>query len=132
MRPVLLALCVPAVLFAVGVTGRGGLEAVAVSADAKLLAVGGQNRVVYILNADNTEVKSRFWVGARVGGLAFSKDGARLVVADEADRLHLLDTATGKVLGKFANAGGMRSGTLANLAVVRDLGESDKNRLRFL
>src|SRR5204862_2520494 len=81
-----------------GVTGRGGLEAVAVSPDGKLVACGGQNRVAYLLDAASLEVKRRAWVGARVGGLAFSRDGSRLAVEDETDRLQLLEAASGKVL----------------------------------
>ena len=70
--------------------GRGGLEAVAVTADVKLVAVGGQNRVVYLLDASSLEVKKRFYVGARVGNLAFSKDGKRLAVGG-AGATHLFD-----------------------------------------
>ena len=84
-----------------GVTGRGGLDAVAVSADGKWIAVGGQNRVVYLLDADTLEVKKRIHLGARIGGLAFSRDGTRLVIEDETDTLHLMDTATAKVVAKL-------------------------------
>src|SRR5262245_36220436 len=79
-----------------GVTGRGGLEAIAVSPDGKRLAAGGQNRVVYLLDADTLEVQKRIWLGARVGRLAFTTDGKRLLVEDDADTLHLLDSTTGK------------------------------------
>jgi len=40
---------------------------VAVSADGKQVAVGGQNRVLYLLDAGTLEVKRRLWLGARVG-----------------------------------------------------------------
>lgn len=132
MRTLLLALLLPLILLAAGVPGRGGFEAVAVSPGGKLVAVGGQNRVVYLLDPEKAEVRSRFWLGARIGELAFSKDGARLVVADETDRLHLLDVATGKTLARIANAAGMRALPATNLLVVHDLGDLTRNRLRFL
>src|SRR5215207_9445246 len=94
----LAALALPAPALAGGAFGRGGLEAVAVSPDGKRLAVGGQNRVVYLLDADTLAVQRRVWLGARVGRLSFSGDGKRLLAEDEADNLHLLDAASGKSL----------------------------------
>ena len=131
-RSLLLMLCCGTAALAGGVTGRGGLEAVASSPDGKVVAVGGQNRVVYLLDAATFEVKRRVWLGARVGGLAFSKDGTRLVVEDEADRLHLLETDSGKSLIKPFAFGGMVASPVGDLAACRDAGESGKNRLRFL
>src|SRR5262249_16950956 len=65
LRSLLLSLCCCGLSLAGGVTGRGGLEAVAVSPDGKLVAAGGQNRVVYLLDAATLEVKRRIWLGAR-------------------------------------------------------------------
>ena len=48
----------------------GGLEAVAVSPDGKSLAVGGQNRTLYLLDASTLEVRRRVWVGGRIVFLA--------------------------------------------------------------
>ena len=115
-----------------GVSGRAGLEAVAVSPDGKWIATGGQNRVVYLLDADTLEVKKRVYLGVRVGGLAFSRDGTRLVVEDETDTLHLLDTATAKVLTKVPNASGMLADPTGDQVIVRDHSDPEKPRLRRL
>jgi hypothetical protein len=131
MRTLLLALLLAGASSGAGVVG-GGFAAVAVSPDSKRLAVGGQNRVVYFLDADKTEVQSRIWLGVRVADLAFSKDGSCLLVGDEIDQLHLLDVATGKVLAKAVRVGGFAALPPANLVVVRDLAALDKPRLRFL
>lgn len=131
-RTVLLSLCLTTALYAGGVTGRGGFEAVAVSPDGKQLAVGGQNRVVYLLDADTLQVKNRLWIEARVGGLAFNKDGSRLVVEDEADRFHLVDTTSAKVLKKLDHVAGLVIRPGHEIVICRDLREAGKNRLRFL
>jgi hypothetical protein len=47
-----------------GVTGQGGLEAVAVSPGNKIVAVGGQNRVIYLVDGATLTVKKRLWIGA--------------------------------------------------------------------
>ena len=45
----------------------GGLAGLAVSPDGKTIVTGGQNRVIYVLDAATLEVKQRVWAGARVG-----------------------------------------------------------------
>lgn len=121
-----------AIALAGGVTGRGGFEAVAFSAQGKLVAVGGQNRVLYLLDSDKLEVKSRFWIGARLGRCAFSKDGTRILVEDETDRLQLLDVSSGKVLAKLDKVTGLFARSSLDLAIVRDLEELTKHRLLIL
>jgi hypothetical protein len=131
-RFILLALLlVTSVTHAGGVTGRGGLEALAVAPDGKVIAVGGQNRVIYLIDAEKMEVLRRIWLGARIGSLAFNKDGTRLAVEDETDQLHLLDVANGKTLAKVAQTTGLVANS-ADLLVTRDLSERVRNRLRFL
>jgi hypothetical protein len=115
-----------------GVSGRAGLDAVAVSADGKWIAAGGQNRVVYLIDADTLEVKKRVHLGARIGGLAFSRDGTRLVVEDETDALHLMDTATAKVVAKLPNLSGLLADPSGDQVIVRDLSDPERPRLRRL
>ena len=115
-----------------GVTGRAGLDAVAVSSDGKWIAAGGQNRVVYLIDAETLEVKRRVHLGTRIGGLAFSRDGTRLVIEDETDTLHLMDTATAKVLTKLANLSGMLADPSGDQVIVRDQAEAERPRLRRL
>ncbi len=71
-----------------------GLGAVAVSPDGKTVVVGGQNRVLYVVDAETFEVKKRIWTRARVGALEFSKDGSTLVLEDDAEETHLFDGKT--------------------------------------
>ncbi|MBY0232442.1 MAG: hypothetical protein K2W96_24455 [Gemmataceae bacterium] len=110
------------------VSGRGGLEAVAPSPDGKLLAVGGQNRVVYLLDAGTLEVKRRLRLGARIGAIAWA--GKSLLVEDETDALLRLDAETGKETGRVADASGML--VAGNLVAVRDLKRPDRPAVRLL
>jgi hypothetical protein len=114
------------------VTGLGGLEAVAVSPDGKLVAVGGRNRVAYLVDARTLGVKKRLWIGARIGRLAFTRNSSRLIVEDETDRLRLLDVATGKDLLRVTGVEGMVVSRRAGLLAVRDVVEGEKARLRLL
>jgi WD40 repeat protein len=128
----LCALCVlcerPSSALAEGVTGRGGLEAVAVSPDGKRLAVGGQNRVLYLLDAGTLAVGQRLWLGARIGSLAFSSDGKRLAALDDADVLRLLDLEKGKELARVEGVAGLVAG--ADRVLVHDTGILSKGILR--
>src|SRR5262245_35859612 len=65
-----------------------GLDAVAVSPDGKSVAAGGQNRVVYLLDADSLAVTRRILLGARIVHMTYNKDGSRLIVEDDAERVH--------------------------------------------
>ncbi|MFO0927993.1 MAG: hypothetical protein U0736_13285 [Gemmataceae bacterium] len=114
-----------------GVTGRGGFEALAVSADGKTVAVGGQNRVVYLVNAATGQVTRRIYLGARVANLAFNGDGTRLVVEDETSTLHLIELASGKTLQKREQVSGL---TLlsGDRVLVRDEKVLAGNRLLIL
>lgn len=108
-----IALVIGAAALAAALWGNGseardpdwsGLAAVAVSPDGKTVVVGGQNRVLYVVDAASFEVKKRIWTRARVGSLCFSKDGATLVLEDDAEETHLYDTSTwepAKRLGTF-------------------------------
>lgn len=114
------------------VNGGGGFEAVAVSRDGKRLAVGGQNRVVYVLDADALRVTRRLAVGTRVGGLAFTPDGKGLLVEDETDTLRLLDAESGKEKGKLVDVNGLLLSPGGDLVAVRDLRRTDRPALRLL
>jgi hypothetical protein len=83
----------------------GGLGAVAASPDGKTVVCGGENRVLYVVDAASREVKQRIWIQSRVGALAYSKDGSRLCLEDDDEVLHIFDTATWKEVQKVADAG---------------------------
>ena len=65
-----------------GVAGWSGLGAVAVSPDGKRLAVGGQNRVIYLVDAGTLEVERRLYFGVRIGELHFARGERFEGVAD--------------------------------------------------
>lgn len=94
-----------------------GLDAIAVSPDGKFLAVGGDNRVVYVLDTATLEVNNRLPAGARVTGLAFAADGT-LVVEDETQVLRRLDL-TGKVLARVEDAERLVAAPAGDVALVR-------------
>jgi hypothetical protein len=94
-----------------------GLDAVAVSPDGKSLAVGGDNRAAYVLDAATLEVRHRVATGARITNLALAPDGA-LVVEDETNTLRRLDLA-GKELARLADAGRLVVSPAGDVALVR-------------
>jgi len=110
----------------------GGLDAVAVSADGKRVAAGGQSRVVYVLDGATLGVQQRVHVGGRVAQLAFNRDGARLLASDDGDTLHWLDPAAGKALLKVERSAGLAVTPAGDLAALRDLTFTLGTRIRFL
>lgn len=119
-------------LTAGGVTGRGGFDAVTATADGKLLAVAGQNRVVYLLSGETLEVQKRIWIGTRIGNLAFSKDGSRLLIEDETDTIHQLDVRSAKILSKLTSHSSLLPSPDGELVVLRDDTDLTMPRLRWL
>jgi hypothetical protein len=110
----------------------GGLGAVALSPDGKTVVVGGQNRVVYFLDAPGLEVKRRLWLGARVSWLSFNRDGRRLLIEDDAETLHFYDPASGKQVLKVPNCTRATVAPAADLVAARDPSFFAGTRLRLL
>lgn len=110
---------------------QNGLAAVAASPDGKIVAVGGQNRVLYILDGATLEVKQRIWAGSRIGTLAFNKEGTRLVLEDDRNSVRLFDTKDWKVAGEIANAGSISTAPLADLMAGIESG-GEKQKVVFL
>ncbi|MFQ3649396.1 MAG: hypothetical protein SNJ75_03615 [Gemmataceae bacterium] len=95
-----------------------GLDALALSSDGRLLAVGGRNRAVYVLNADNLDLKQRLGVRAPVRNLAFTLDASAVVVEDDRATLRRFDRATGKPLASLEDARGLTLHPAGKLALV--------------
>ncbi len=110
----------------------GGLDAVAVSPDGKSLAVGGQNRTLYLLDPVTLEVRRRVWVGGRIVFLAFNRDGSRLLLEDDSESLRLFDAATWKLLERVPRCSGAVISRAADLVAVRDRSSYPEARLRLL
>jgi len=67
---------------------------VAVTGDGKTV-VAFKDRTLYVIDGDTLTVRKRIWNEAKVKHLCFCNDGTKLVVADDAKRLRILDVATG-------------------------------------
>jgi len=70
----------------------GGMT-VAISPDGKTLVAGGDTRTLVIMDPETLEVKDRVWIETTITDLAFSKDGATLLVGDSAARVLTFKTA---------------------------------------
>lgn len=124
-----------AVLMLLLLTGLGraaGLNAVTVSRDGKSIAVGGQNRVVYVLDAAKGEVRHRIGLKARVIGLAFAPDAANLLVEDETNTVQRVEVASGKVTARLANVSGLLASPAGDAVLVRDERSIVRPALRLL
>ena len=95
-----------------------GLDALALSGDGKLLAVGGRNRAVYLLDADTLAVRHRLGVRAPVRNLAWTADAAAVVVEDDRTTLRRFERATGKWLATLDDARGLTLHPAGQLALV--------------
>lgn len=102
----------------------GGHAAVAVSPDGSLIAVGGTNRTLYVLDGSNYEVKKRIWLGPRIGEACFNGDGSTLVVEDDEEALHFFDTKTWKVKTTVSKAGFASFSPTADLLAAYRLGSN--------
>jgi WD40 repeat protein len=91
-----------------------GHSVVAVSPDGKTVVTGGASRALYVLDADTLSVKSRIWIGGRIGTLCFNRDGTRLVVEDDEETTFLLDTADWKVVLNIPKTGFLSCAPLAD------------------
>ncbi len=123
------------VLAAADAFGRGpqwgGLSTIAVSPDGKMLVAGGQSRVLYVLDAATMEVKNRIWTEARIGFVAFNKDGTRLVLETDEPGLRLYDTSTWKPVGRVDKADWTSTAPAADLmAAIQD--EWEKSTIHFI
>jgi hypothetical protein len=94
--------------------GAHGLTTCDASPNGQRVAVGGYNRAVIVYDTSDWTVERRLWIGAWVRQVAFSHDGSRCLVLDQADRLHLFD---GGDWSKLKTVTGVRA-----LAVAKEAG----------
>lgn len=86
-------------------TPKGGLGDAAMSPDGKTLVVGGDTRVLYVLDPQTYQVKDRVYFETNIYEMEFSKDGATLLVEDVKETLFLLETGTWKIKAQFKKSG---------------------------
>lgn len=92
----------------------GGL-AVGVSPDGKTVAAAGDNRTLYVMDAEQLTVKHRTWLARAVVQIAFNQSGDKLVTEDTQGCVQLFDVNDGKELGNLPNAANMCAAPAANL-----------------
>jgi hypothetical protein len=73
---------------------KGGLAAITVSHDGKTIYAAGDNRVMYVINAEDMSIKQRVWIELNPYELILSKDGKTLVLHDSSGLLTYLDANT--------------------------------------
>jgi len=79
----------------------GRIEAVAFSADGKLLAAGGAGGVAKILGTDDGRLVATITIPGSVFALAFAPNGKELAVAGLDGKVRFFDTASGKMVKDF-------------------------------
>ncbi|MGD2091077.1 MAG: hypothetical protein PVH61_33185 [Candidatus Aminicenantes bacterium] len=94
---------------------KGGLGDVAVNPDGKTLVVGGDNRVLYVLDASSLKVKNRIWLKSNIYEMEFNKDGSILVVEDTSESLYFINTGDWQTVKKIPKAGLMSAAPAVNL-----------------
>jgi len=94
---------------------KGGLGDVAVNPDGKTLVVGGDNRVIYVLDASSLEVKNRIWLKTNIYEMEFNKDGSILVVEDTSESLYFINTREWQTMKTIPKAGLMSAAPAVNL-----------------
>ncbi|MBX3063932.1 MAG: PQQ-binding-like beta-propeller repeat protein [Anaerolineae bacterium] len=86
---------------------NGGITAVAISADRKLLATGGAQGDVQIWNLETRGMARRLTIDAapRISGLAFSPDGSVIAVGTSDLALHFYNASSGERLKSIREYG---------------------------
>ena len=103
-------------------TPKAGLGGIAASPDGKRLAVGGINRVIYIVDAKTLAVKDRVWLKTQIYDLAFNKDGSILIAEDTKETLHFINTKSLKVINQVSKAADMNTAPGVNKLAALERG----------
>lgn len=100
-------------------TPLGGL-AVAISPDGKQMVAAGDNRVLYVINAESMEVTQRVWLETCILDLEFSQDGSKVVAEDTDGNLILMNAQDWSIIKNEPKAAQMSVARGANLAAGLD------------
>ncbi len=112
------ACCLCLAASALAHTTLGGLTP-AISPDGKTLVVGGDNRVLYIVDPASFEIKKRVWFKTTIWRMAFNKDGSKLLVEDTSETLYYLDPANWTVEREVKKSGFMAPAYAADICAVK-------------
>lgn len=111
-------------------TPLGGL-AVALSPGEDILVAAGDNRTLYVLNAQDMDIVNRVWLGTCVVKLDFDKEGKVLLAEASDETLHLIDTSTWQVTGTRPKSEKMSAARAVNRIAVLNPDRSG-HRISFL
>ena len=111
-------------------TPKGGLGDAAISPDGKTLVVGGDTRVLYVLDPQTYEVKDRVYFKSNIFEMEFNKDGSTLIIEDVKSTLYFLETGTWKVKAQFPNSGSFSAASQVDLVACLNSG-SKKSVIEF-
>lgn len=100
-------------------TPLGGL-AVAVTPDGSRLAVGGDSRTLYVVDATSLAVTQRIWTGTSMVRLCFNKDGSRLWVEDTSGVARIYETEKFTQLHEIPKASHLSPARQADVVVALD------------
>ena len=96
-------------------TPKGGLGDAAISQDGSKLVVGGDTRVLYVLDPATLKVTDRIWLQTNIYEMEFNKDGSVLVMEDTSETLYFLSTANWEISKKVYKAGSFSAAPLVDL-----------------
>ncbi|MCP5049265.1 MAG: hypothetical protein GY940_18995 [bacterium] len=103
-------------------TPKNALGAVAVGPDGKTLVVGGDNRILYVLDQASLKVRERIWLKTNIYNMAFNKNGSTLVMEDSSETLYFIRTEDWKVLTKITKAGSISAAPAVDMVAGVDSG----------
>ena len=85
-------------------TPKNALGAIAVSPNGKTVLAAGDNRVLYVLNANKLSVKKSIWIGVNPLSIHYAKKGGTIAIHDTTNGLTFYDTKTWKPIAGVADA----------------------------
>lgn len=110
---------------------KGGLGDAAIAPDGKTLVVGGDTRVLYILDASSLAVKNRIWLKSNIYEMEFNKDGSTLVVEDSSESLYFINSQNWQVNKTIPKSGSISAVPAVNLLAAITPGYR-KSTVKFL
>lgn len=85
-------------------TPKNALGAIAVSPDGKTVFAAGDNRVLYVLDAEKMSVQKRVWIGINPLSITFSSDGSTFVLHDTKGSLRFYNASTYQMTSEVTGA----------------------------
>jgi hypothetical protein len=97
---------------------KGALGAIAVSPDGTTIVAAGDNRVLYVLDAEDLSVQGSIWIGINPLEIHFSNSGETIVIHDTKNNLVFYSTKTWKPIGEVSDANSIAVAEKADIIVA--------------